>query len=91
MDRAADAPRARDDVVFRAVGPEWVLYDPETRQLHVLNLTAALVWSHCDGSHGVEEMVVAVAEAFPDAPPAGGVRADVVQALETFAREGLLR
>jgi hypothetical protein len=84
-------PRAREDVVFRAVGDEWVLYDPETRQLHVLNLTAALVWTHCDGDHAVDDMVQAVAGAFPDAPGADGVRDDVRDTLGTFADEGLLR
>ncbi len=78
-------------MVFRALGTEWVLYDPDTQKLHVLNLTAALVWSHCDGAHTVDALVRAVAEAFPSAPPQDQVEADVREALAAFSREALLR
>lgn len=84
-------PRARDDLVFRELSSEWVLYDPTTRQLHVLNVTAALVWSFCDGDHDVERMVGAVRETLTGAPPPERVRTDVQDALAVFAREGLLR
>ncbi len=32
-----DFPRSRDDVVFRELADDWVLFDPETRRLHVLS------------------------------------------------------
>ncbi len=89
--RAPLRPERREDVVFRRLAEQWVLYDPGTRGLHVLNLTAALVWSHCDGAHDLDAMVEAVRGAF-DVPPAeADAQRDVRDALETFAREGLLR
>lgn len=44
-------PMARGDVVLRRVGNEWVLFDAARDGAHVLNLTAAVVWTYCDGEH----------------------------------------
>lgn len=86
----AKRPAARPDVVFRAMAREWVIYDPDTRKLHVLNLTAALVWSFCDGSHDREEITRSVRETLEDPPDEETVRTDVAEALDTFRQEGLL-
>lgn len=83
-------PRGRQDVVFRPLVDEWVLYDPETRQLHVLNHTAALVWSLCDGALDEAGMVQALGDLLPDAPPEPVLRDHVRETLDTFLREGLL-
>ena len=84
-------PEARDDVVFRPVAREWVLYDPASRQLHVLNVTAALVWALCDGTHDLDAMVAAVRRDLVDAPESPEVRAHVLEALSSFRAQGLLR
>ena len=59
-------PRRREDVVFRRVAGDWLLFDPRTRRIHVLNLSAALVWSFCTGEHDVGEIVRRVVEAFEE-------------------------
>ncbi len=68
-------PRARSDLVFRRVGEDWVLFDPDGQRLHVLNLTAALVWSFCTGEHGVATIEEHVRRAFGDEVDDPGVRA----------------
>lgn len=85
-----ERPATRSDLVFRELADEWVLFDPDGRRLHVMNLTAALVWSHCTGERSFEEIVSAVQEAFDDPPPADRVEADVRETLETFVGKGLL-
>lgn len=80
-------PEARPDVVFRRVGEDWVLFDPEGQRLHVLNLAAALVWSHCTGELDVEGIERAVREAFAPEVERPGV-GDV---LRVFQDAGLLR
>ncbi len=78
-------PRARDDVVFRRVGEDWVLFDPITQEIHVLNLSAALVWTFCTGEHEIRSIEAEVAAAFGDVPEAGAR-----DAVRTFAAAGLL-
>lgn len=84
---AAWRPLSREDVVFRRVGEDWVLFDPTTQRIHVLNLTAALVWSHCTGEldeRGIDaEVRRAFGRAELDAP---GVRGT----LREFLEAGLL-
>lgn len=83
-------PSSRSDIVFRELADEWVLFDPDGRRLHVMNLTAALVWSHCTGEHSFEQIVSAVRDAFEDPPARDRTEDDVREALETFVRKDLL-
>jgi Coenzyme PQQ synthesis protein D (PqqD) len=85
------APRGRDDVVFRSVSGEWVLYDPTTRDLHVLNAAAAAVWSCCDGSLDVEGIAAELAAHLDGVPDIDTLREDVSSTVERFTREGLLK
>ena len=83
-------PHARQDVALRRVGSEWVLFDAARDRAHVLNLTAALVWTYCDGAHGPDAMAESIAAGIPAAEPAA-IRRDVEDVLRRFATEGLLR
>lgn len=85
-------PRKRDDVVFRRVSGDWLLFDPRTQRIHVLNLSAALVWSFCDGEHDVDEIVREVTHAFGETGPgdAGEDEGTVEEVLGRFRTEGLL-
>ena len=83
-------PTARRDVELRRVGSEWVLFDARRDRAHVLNLTAAVVWTYCDGSHGSDAMADAIARAL-DGTPAPAVHSDIEQVLRRFRDEGLLQ
>ncbi len=87
---AIENPVARDDVVLRRVGSEWVLFDARADRAHVFNLTAAVVWTYCDGMHGAEAIAEAIAHDVPGAE-ASAIRTDVEQVLRRFADEGLLQ
>ena len=43
---------------------ETMLHDPATQQVYVLNPTAALIWSLCDGNHTIEQMIEVVKTQF---------------------------
>ena len=83
-------PTARTDVTLRRVGSEWVLFDPRHDRAHVLNLTAAVVWTYCDGLHDAKEMAAAIAEELPDTT-AVAITGDIDQVLHRFSSEGLLQ
>jgi hypothetical protein len=89
-DAATARPRGRDDVVFRQLDEEWVVFDPRSDRLHALNLTAALVWTHCTGELDVGEIAAEVGGAFDPPVPSDEVLPDVEAAVARFRSEGLL-
>jgi hypothetical protein len=90
MPAMSPCPAARDDVLLRRVGSEWVLFDARRDRAHVLNLTAAVVWTYLDGTHGSDAIVEAISRDVNDSPP-DSIRSDVERLLARFASEGLLR
>jgi hypothetical protein len=85
-----ERPRGRSDVIFRPLDDSWVLFDPKAEQLHVLNLSAALVWTHMDGENSPGSIAEAVGSAFNPPQTAAQVLPDVQAALERFWEAGLL-
>ncbi|MEZ4416297.1 MAG: PqqD family protein [Gemmatimonadota bacterium] len=84
-------PRGRSDVVFRPLKDEWVILDPTTDRVHVLNLAAAMVWLCCDGTRTRDAIARAIWEDFDGRPSLEGIRADVDAALANLDAQGLLR
>lgn len=82
-------PSARHDVLLRRIGSEWVLFDTRQDRAHVLNLTAAIVWTYLDGTTDADTIAEAMAREVTDSEPRA-VRADVARLVRRFADEGLL-
>ena len=57
-------PIARVDLLAREIEGEFVLLDLKTNQIHQLNPTASLIWSHCDGTHSINEIASIVVHNF---------------------------
>ena len=56
-----DKPRARQSDLFsEQMDGERVIYDNRNRKVHHLNPTMSCVWSHCDGSRTLEELIAAL-------------------------------
>ncbi len=87
-DRPSGHPRARDDVLFRQVDDEWVVFDPAANELHVLNLPAAIIWRHCTGQLSPEEIAERLTEAY--SIEAERALDDVRTTLSRFEEAGLL-
>ncbi len=83
-------PTARQDVVFRQLDDDWVIFDPVADRLHSLNLTAALIWSHLTGELAVDEIADAVGASFDPPVEGSAIVHDVRTVLERFREEGLL-
>jgi hypothetical protein len=84
-----ERPVRRSSVISKKLGDETVLYDQETRAIHVLNPTAILVWELCDGSHSPEDMEESLRAEF-QAEGKAGVLEDVKSTIARFQAEGLL-
>jgi hypothetical protein len=83
-------PAARPDLLLRRVGSEWVLYDAARAKAHVLNLTAAVIWTYCDGTFERSAIADAIARDVPGLDLTR-IRDDIDDVLRRFADEGLLR
>jgi hypothetical protein len=83
-------PVARPDLILRRVGSEWVLYDAAREKAHVLNQTAAVIWTYCDGTFERSSIADAIAREVPGLDTTR-IRDDINDALRRFADEGLLR
>ena len=90
MVTGAPLPTARADVLLRRVGSEWVLFDARHDRAHVLNLTAAVVWTYCDGAHASDAIADAIAREI-EGTDSHAIHGDICRVLERFANEGLLR
>ena len=77
-------PRGRDDVILRQLDDEWVIYDPLSQELHVLNPTAALVWLYCTGDKTSSAIVAALEGVFQDQVSTHQLASDVEGALGKF-------
>ncbi len=83
-------PRTRSRLILRPMGEEWVLYDPETRDLHALNVAAALTWSLLDGERTLEEVAAVVHREMQQAPDLDVVADHVRDTVASFVDAGLL-
>jgi len=61
---SANRPKQREDLLFRMVGEEGIVFDPKTNTTHALNRTSLEVWKLCDGHHTREEISDALSGMF---------------------------
>ena len=83
-------PAARPDLLLRRVGSEWVLYDAVRARAHVLNITAAVIWTYCDGSFERSAIADAIVKDVPGLDITR-IKDDIDDVLRRFEAEGLLR
>jgi hypothetical protein len=88
--RTHHLPRARTDLTFRTHGGEFALHDRSGTTAQVMNLTAALVWTYCDGRNDPSAIAAAVARDLPDAGDPSSMEARVDLLLTEFASNGIL-
>lgn len=75
-------PRRAAEYQLQAVDEELLLFSPAQTQILYCNETASLIWELCDGQRAVQDIVVMLAEAFPEAGAA--LEGDVLATLQRF-------
>jgi len=83
-----DAPRRRDDLTVAEIDGETVIYDPRDATVHHLNSSATIVWSCCDGTSSVADIIDDIAQAFGLA--VADIADQIHTALSAFEDSGLL-
>lgn len=86
----AVCPRTVEGLEIRAAGDETLVHDPAAGRVHVLNATAGLVLSLCDGTRTRAAIASALREQLVDAPPGDAVERDVAAVLDRFDEMKLL-
>jgi Coenzyme PQQ synthesis protein D (PqqD) len=84
----ARVPMPHREVSAYSLDDELVVYDARGAQAYVLNITAAHIWSRCDGSRNVESVAQEIAEAY--ALSYQQALADVRELLHNLQQAGLL-
>ena len=80
----------RGDIVFRRIGDEMVLYNPEAKFVHMINATAALIWELCDGTHSLDQIEEVIRSQF-ELDVKDDICNDIREIAEEFEKLGLLK
>jgi hypothetical protein len=79
--------RRDSSLPFQTMDDEIIVVDPATRQVHLLNATAAHIWTLLQSAHSLPALVTALEQEF-DAGP-GELRAEVVSFLGEMTEKHL--
>ena len=82
-------PRKKDDHQEQRIGDELYLYGKDGEKLVVLNATAMLIWSFCDGTHSINDMVDELKNIHSEVDQAE-LRKDIEQTVQTLLRKNLI-
>jgi hypothetical protein len=89
LDLHSCCPRQKQGVVSRIVGDDTILYDPDSRQVHVLNKTSVLVWKLCTGDFNLDMMEQEFRSKFI-ANKGDDMRRDLEENIAAFYEKGLV-
>ncbi len=73
---------------FQTLDEETIVVDPRTREVHLLNDTAARIWELLSSARSVDELTRALGEEYE--APADELRSGVEELLAGLADKGLL-
>ena len=82
-------PVQRSGLKDNLTGQELFLYDAHDQELTVLNRSAIMIWSMCDGTHNLAQMLDVLSTIYPDAD-ANVLRDDTLLCLKSLAEQGLI-
>lgn len=82
-------PAAKECVELEELDDGCILYDTGKDEVHSLNITAAFIWSCCDGKHSIKEIATIVEKCFE--PGSKLVLEDVLIIVKDFIKKELLK
>jgi len=59
-----NCPKVRENLMFKEMDDGAIIYEPEKEICYSLNVTAAYIWSLCDGKNSIENMIASVKSYF---------------------------
>ena len=82
-------PKVRDKIIFREIGEEGFIFNPDTGSMKVLNLIATFIWKLYNGKHSLEEIVKKIQKEFQGGAQ-NKVRKDLQFFLGVLKRDGFI-
>ena len=82
-------PKLRAELLTREVADEFLVYEPESGEVYLMNPTAASIIELCDGSRDAEAIAAVILEAVAADPDT--VKADVERTLADLDEKKLLQ
>jgi PqqD family protein of HPr-rel-A system len=82
-------PLKKAKIVLKDIGDEAILYNSETKAIHILNKTSAMIWEYCDGKHSLEMIEKQIRDKF-QVSSAQDVKNDIRQTLNQLSELGLI-
>ncbi len=81
-------PKRRKGIQQKDLSDGCMLLDPDISIAYALNVTASLVWSHCDGKHSVTGIAKIIGKT--SGQPLNQITKDVSQTVTSFYEHGLV-
>ena len=82
-------PATKECIEIEKLDDGCILYDTEKEEVHSLNITAASIWTCCDGKHSIKDIATIMEECFE--PKSKLVIEDIIKTVKVFSKKGLLR
>ena len=82
-------PLRKNGILTRRIGDEWMLYNSEKGDIHVINSTAEFVWRMCDGSRSISEIIHQVRDDY-ELSDEINIKKDIEDIIQIFWELGVL-
>ena len=82
-------PLRKNGISTRRIGDEWMLYNSEKGDIHVINSTAEFVWRMCDGSRSISEIIHQVRDDY-ELSDEINIKKDIEDIIQIFWELGVL-
>lgn len=82
-------PSRKKSVIAKELDHRLILYNPDAKEIYLLNDSASLVWKLCDGGFTIEKIADATAQKY-DLSSRLEIQGDIVEIVGDFKKEGLV-
>lgn len=90
MKASSQRPIRKESVMCREIEGEGILYNPNTKSMHILNKTAFALWGLCDGKHNSDQIASEIRSRF-EVTESDDVLADINRILDQLEKLQLLK
>jgi hypothetical protein len=87
--KPGNKPFRIQDIEYKKLGKECIIYSPDNKNVHVLNVTGSLIWHLSDGTHTISQICTKVRDRF-DLPENVDVYKDVKKILSQLLKLNLV-